>query len=95
MFLQATLSHLSSVSPSLDVSEAAAIGTQRPYTTLDLSTGITRDDWSASLSVENAFDTRAEQNRTSTCTISICGPSSIVIYPLRPRFVSLRVGHKF
>jgi len=95
LFVQATLSHLSSVSPSLDVSEAAAIGTQRPYTTLDLSTGISQDDWSASLSVENVLDTRAEQNRTSTCTISICGPSSIVIYPLRPRFVSLRVGHKF
>ena len=94
-FVQAALSHLSSVSPDLDVDDAAAIGTQRPYTTVDLSTGISRENWSASLSVENVFDVRAEQNRLATCTISVCGPGSIVIYPLRPRFFSLRVGRKF
>ena len=95
LFLQAGLSHLSSVSPDLDVNDAAAIGTQRPYTTVDLSTGISQGNWSASLSAENVFDVRAEQNRLATCTISVCGPSSIVIYPLRPRFISLRLGRKF
>jgi len=95
LYLQAALSHLSSVSPDLDVNDAAAIGTQRPYTSVDLSTGISRDNWSASLSVENVFDVRAEQNRLATCSISICGPDSIVVYPLRPRFISLRLGRKF
>jgi len=56
---------------------------------------VSRDNWSASLTVENVGDKRAQQSRTATCSISICGPGSIVVYPLRPRFVSLRVGRRF
>ena len=94
-FVQAAGFHQSSVTSSLDIDEARLIGLQPSYTTFDLSAGISRDAWSASLSVENVGDRRAQQSRTSTCTISICGPGSVVVYPLRPRFVSLRVGRRF
>jgi outer membrane receptor protein involved in Fe transport len=94
-FMQAAGFHQSSVTSSLDTDEARLIGLQPSYTTFDLSAGISRDAWSASLSVENVGDRRAQQSRTSTCTISICGPGSVVVYPLRPRFVSLRVGRRF
>ncbi|WP_421837817.1 TonB-dependent receptor [Novosphingobium sp.] len=94
-FLQAAAFHQSSVSSSLDVEEARLIGLQPGYSTVDLSAGISRDTWSASLTVENLGDKRAQQSRTATCAISICGRGSVVIYPLRPRFVSLRVGRRF
>ena len=91
-FVQASVFHQSSVTSSLDVTEAALLGPQSAYTTADFSAGISRDGWSLAVSVENAFDKRAEQSRSATCDISICGPGSIVIYPLRPRLVSVRVG---
>ena len=94
-FVQAAGFHQSTVTSSLDIGEASLIGLQPSYTTFDLSAGLSRDAWSASLSVENVGDRRAQQSRTSTCTISICGPGSVVVYPLRPRFVSLRVGRRF
>lgn len=94
-FLQAAAFHQSSVTSSLDVDEARAIGHLPTYTTLDLSAGLSRANWSASLSVENVLDRRAQQSRTATCAISICGRDSVVVYPLRPRFISLRVGRRF
>lgn len=94
-FAQASLSHLGPVTSSLDVTEAALIGTQPAYTTIDASVGLTSGPWSASLSADNLFDVRAQQTRTATCAIALCGPGAIVVYPLRPRLVSLRVGRKF
>ena len=94
-FIQASAFHQSTVASSLDVAEARLIGHQPTYTTVDLSAGVSRETWSASLSVENVADRRAQQSRTSTCSISLCGPGSVVVYPLRPRFVSLRVGRRF
>ena len=94
-YVQAAAFHQSSVTSSLDVEEAALIGVQPAYTTFDLSAGFSRAGWSASFTVENVGDRRAQQSRTATCAISICGPGSVVVYPLRPRFVSLRVGRKF
>jgi iron complex outermembrane recepter protein len=93
-YVQSSLLHLSSVTSALDVADAAAIGTQPPYTTLDLSTGIAQGNWTVGLSVENVLDKRAQQSRSSTCDILICGQGSVVVYPLRPRFISLRVGRK-
>ncbi|WP_421848114.1 TonB-dependent receptor [Novosphingobium sp.] len=94
-FLQLAAFHQSTVTSSLDVEEARLIGLQPAYTTLDLSTGVSRDNWSASLSIENVGDKRAQQSRSATCAIALCGPDSIVVYPLRPRFVSFRVGRRF
>ena len=94
-FVQAAGFHQSTVTSSLDVDEAKAIGLQPAYTTFDLSTGLSHENWSASLTVENITDRRAEQSRGSTCSISICSAGSIVVFPLRPRFISLRVGRKF
>jgi outer membrane receptor protein involved in Fe transport len=94
-FVQAAAFHQSTVSSSLDVAEAKAIGHQPTYTTADLSVGLSQGSWSGSLSVENLLDRRAQQSRGATCAIGLCGPQSIVVYPLRPRFISLRVGRTF
>ncbi|WP_295528975.1 TonB-dependent receptor [Novosphingobium sp. Chol11] len=94
-YVQSSVLHLSSVTSALDVDDAAAIGTQPPYTTLDLSAGIAQGNWTVGVSAENVLDKRAQQVRSTTCSISICGQDSVVIYPLRPRFISLRVGRKF
>jgi outer membrane receptor protein involved in Fe transport len=94
-FVQAAAFHQSSVTPQLDIADARLLGLQPGYTTFDLSAGVSRETWSASLTVENVGDRRAQQSRVSTCSVSLCGPGSIVVYPLRPRFVSLRLGRRF
>jgi outer membrane receptor protein involved in Fe transport len=94
-YVQAAGFHQSSVTSALDVSDAAGIGTSPGYTTVDLSAGVSRGNWSGSITVENVFDRRGQINRSATCAISLCGPGSILIYPIRPRFVSLRMGRKF
>jgi iron complex outermembrane recepter protein len=94
-FVQAAAFHQSSVSPALDVNDALPTGRLPAYTTVDLSAGLSQDGWSASLTVENVGDRRAQQSRTASCAVALCGPSSILVYPLRPRFVSLRVGRRF
>lgn len=94
-FVQAAAFHQSSVRSSLDIEESQLIGTLPGYTTFDLSAGVRRETWSASLTVENVGDRRAQQSRSATCAIALCGPGSVVVYPLRPRFVSVRVGRRF
>ena len=94
-FMQAATFHQSSVTSALDVDDAQGVGTLPGYSTADLSVGLSQASWSASLTVENVFDKRAQQSRSATCAISICGPGSVIVYPLRPRFISLRVGRRF
>ena len=94
-FLQATVTHTSSVVPSLNVEEARIYGLQPGYTATDLSIGFDKDRWGVSLFVENAFDSHGELDRTSTCEITVCGPPSIVVVPIRPRTFRLNVNRRF
>ena len=94
-FLQATVTHTSSVVPTLNVEDAQLYGLQPGYTATDLSVGFDKDKWGVSLFVENAFDTHGELTRSSTCEITICGASSIVVVPIRPRTFRLNVSRRF
>lgn len=93
--LQASLLHQSSSQPSLDTAEAALLGTQTAYTTVDLSAGLSRDRWSLTLAAQNVLDERGQQVRTASCAIALCGPSAIQVFPIRPRLVSLRLAWRY
>jgi outer membrane receptor protein involved in Fe transport len=93
--LQASLLHQSSSQPSLDTAEAALLGTQTAYTTVDLSAGVSRDRWSLTLAAQNLLDERGQQVRTASCAIALCGPSAIQVFPIRPRLVSLRLAWRY
>lgn len=93
-FAQVSAFHQSSVTPDLDVNTARGIGHQPTYTTVDASFGLSKDRWSVTFAVENLSDRRAQASRYATCEISLCGRESVIVWPLRPRFVSLRFGRK-
>ena len=93
--LQASLLHQSSSQPSVDSAEAALLGTQTAYTTVDLSAGLRRDRWSLTLAAQNLFDERGQQLRTASCAIALCGPGAIQVFPIRPRLVSLRLAWRY
>ena len=94
-FLQATIVHLSTVAPSLNVNETQLYGLQPGYIATDLSMGFNKNKWGVSLFLENAFDTRGQERRTSTCQITVCGAPGIVIVPIRPRTIRLSVSRRF
>ncbi len=94
-YLQATMVHQSSVEASLKTTENQLYGIQPGYTSTDLSMGFNKDRWGIGLFLENAFDTRGQQRRSSTCEITVCGSPSIVIVPIRPRTIRLSVSRRF
>ncbi len=93
--LQGSLLHQTSSQPSVDTAEAALLGTQTAYTTVDLSAGLRRDRWSLTLAAQNLFDERGQQVRTASCAIALCGPSAIQVFPIRPRLISLRLAWRY
>ncbi len=74
--------------------ERAITGKQPAYAIANFAAGIDKDNWSLELSLENAFDERAQLYRYSECTPTVCGPQTYII-PNRPRMVELSFGQKF
>jgi iron complex outermembrane receptor protein len=72
----------------------AALGLQRAYATADFTAGIETDAWSVELSIENAFDQRADLYRYAECTVQICGAEPYIATNT-PRTIGLRFGQKF
>ncbi|HEX8669046.1 MAG TPA: TonB-dependent receptor [Allosphingosinicella sp.] len=74
-----------------------------PYTTVDLSTGVTNGRWSVDLFVKNLFDVNGQLGRGLQCAETVCGdPEGLTqiggkFYTnvTRPRLIGLRVGTKF
>jgi iron complex outermembrane receptor protein len=74
--------------------EGEALGDQDAYQLVDVSFGFGREQWSATLFVDNLFDERASLYRYTECDVSICGG---IVYgvALRPRTVGLKFSQKF
>ncbi|HWA90034.1 MAG TPA: TonB-dependent receptor [Rhizomicrobium sp.] len=92
--LQAALNHQSSSFGDLRSNERSITGSQPEYTVVNLAAGLGRDSWTAELTLENAFDERAQLYRYSECTPSVCGPETYII-PNRPRTIALHFGQRF
>jgi outer membrane receptor protein involved in Fe transport len=78
----------------LRLDERAIIGRQASYTLVDVSGGVTRDDWSMSVYIKNITDKRASLGRYAECAESVCGAQTYIT-PNQPRTVGLKVGRKF
>ena len=94
-YVQGSVFHQTSVSPSLSTEEVALLGLQPAQTSADFMVGVSRDGWNIDLALENAFDQRGQQVRSFSCNLAICGEGAIQVFPVRPRLMSLRVGRRF
>jgi outer membrane receptor protein involved in Fe transport len=74
--------------------ERNILGENPAYTVANFSAGIAKDNWTVDLSLENAFDERAQLYRYAQCTPGVCGPETYII-PNRPRTIALKFGQKF
>ncbi len=70
------------------------IGKQEAYTTVDLTAGVEKDNWTFEFSLLNAFDSRGDVYRYAECTTQICGFEPYVV-PSKPRTFGVRFGQKF
>ncbi len=91
--LQAALVSQTDVVPALEVASAQILGNQPAYSSVDITGGLERGNWSAELYIDNAFDKRGEQSRYSACSPSVC--TNTYVWPIRPRTIGLNFSQKF
>lgn len=77
-FVQGAVVHVGKRTSDLRVAEREILGELDAYTTADLSAGVSRDNWSLSVYVNNVFDERAEISRFTNCVEAVCGASGVV-----------------
>lgn len=70
------------------------LGKQGSYTIVDLSAGISKDNYTIDLFVGNAFDERAEIFKFAQCATDVCGVNPYIITNA-PRTIGLRFSQKF
>ena len=88
---------------ALRTADNAVLGSEPDYATADFSVGAERGALSIELFVKNAFDTRGQLNRYTSCTTNICGVGypaagvtpAIYIVPTQPLTVGVKVGQTF
>ncbi|MBV9571857.1 MAG: TonB-dependent receptor [Alphaproteobacteria bacterium] len=92
--VQASVVHEGGRWADLRLAERALLGKSKEFTTLDVTTGIEKDNWSLELALLNATDERAQLGRYAECTPGTCGPQTYIL-PARPRTVALTFSQKF
>lgn len=93
-FAQLAANHQSSSTSNLDVEKDTLLGDVPGFTTVDFSTGFSRDKWSFELYVSNLFDNRGQLSRNTFCAIEVCADSTRTL-PTRPRLIGLKFSNKF
>jgi outer membrane receptor protein involved in Fe transport len=93
LFVEAAGAYQASMWPSLRARDRLVVGRIPGFTTVDLSTGVSRGDWRASFYVRNLFDARGEMTRLTSCTPSVC--SKVYEVPVQPRNFGIKLGWSF
>jgi outer membrane receptor protein involved in Fe transport len=78
----------------LEVPIRQVLGVMPGFATFDLAAGVSKDNLSIDVSVQNLFDERGQLYRYAYCTTQICGYQPYVL-PTKPRFFSVTVSQKF
>ncbi len=92
--IQGALVHQSGTWPDLRVYQRGLLGQSKAFTTVDLAAGAGLNDWLLELSVQNAFDERAQLGRFAACTPETCGFQTYIL-PSQPRTIGLTFTQKF
>jgi iron complex outermembrane receptor protein len=52
------------------------------------------NNWTVELAVENAFDSRGQNDRYTECSTELC-QAQVYVVPIQPRLISIKFGQKF
>jgi iron complex outermembrane recepter protein len=92
--VQGSLVHQSGEWPDLRLATRELLGESKAFTTVDLTTGIARDNWTLELYAQNLGDARAQLGRFAACNPNTCGPQTYRLYE-QPRTIGLTFSQNF
>lgn len=70
------------------------LGNTPGFISFDFGAGVRKDNWTADIFIQNAFDRRGQLTRNTFCSISVCAGSSRT-FPIRPQFFGLKLGYRY
>ncbi len=93
--VQGSLAHSGSAASRLNIADNAVVGDIEANTTLDVSTGVERGNYSLELFVQNLTNENAALYKTAQCTDQVCG--GVQSYGVRPhpRTIGIKFNQKF
>lgn len=91
---QASISGQTDSRSSLLVLDQSILGDQEGFITIDLTTGIARDNWSLTAYLSNVTDERADLYNFVACAIGTCGAHAFQ-GTNQPRTLGIKWGQKF
>ncbi len=91
--VQGAISYVGGRRTDLRPFEAEIKGYLDPYTTVDVSTGITTERWRVELFATNLFDSNGATSRGVQCLETVCDIRYTTV--IRPRLVGLKFGVNF
>ncbi len=91
--VQGSFVYQTQTAPALKTQDQQLIGTQPAYGLFDLSGGITKDNMTIELFINNVVDRRAQLSRFEQCTVKVCTQPYII--PTQPRTIAIKFGQKF
>ncbi|EGD59290.1 TonB-dependent receptor [Novosphingobium nitrogenifigens DSM 19370] len=93
-FLQFAANHQSSSTSNLDTLKDTLLGDVPGFTSVDFSTGISKDKWSVQFYIDNIADKRGQLSRNTFCAIEVCSDSTRT-YTIKPRIFGLKFSNRF
>jgi len=93
-FFQVAFFHQSSSRADLRIEQDTAEGNLPHFTTVDLSLGAAKDNWTLQAYINNAFDERGALGRTAACATANCY-YNYREYAIKPQNFGIKFGQKF
>ena len=93
--VQGAVTYVGSRWAALVTSDRDVLGRLPAYTVADFAFGVAKNNFTAELFVNNAFDSRGNLTRYAECTVSSCGPISTYQVVTKPRTVGIKFGQRF
>ncbi|TNE42282.1 MAG: TonB-dependent receptor [Sphingomonadales bacterium] len=92
--IQGVAYYQSGATQDLNETYANLLGDTKGFASFDFSFGLKKNNWTAEMFIQNAFDKRGWLTKNTFCQIQVCEHSSRV-YPIKPQFMGIRFGQKF
>jgi outer membrane receptor protein involved in Fe transport len=93
-YVQGTVFYQSSSTSNLDTYLNSLLGNTSGFSSIDLSAGVKRGNWTLEAFMQNAFDKRGELSKNTFCSIQYCHDSSRT-YPIKPQFFGVSFSQRF
>jgi outer membrane receptor protein involved in Fe transport len=92
--LQGVLQYEGDSYPALQREDNDLLGRQPSYTVADFSAGLSKNSYSLTLFIRNAFDERGRTTTFAKCAVSTCGVNPYYV-PNQPRTIGLKFTQEF